>query len=65
MKKFLNSVDTMLVESIDGLVAAHADILALGQGHKFVRRKTLKPGKVGLLSGGGAGHDPLHGGFVG
>jgi dihydroxyacetone kinase-like protein len=65
MKKFLNSVDTMLVESLDGLVAAHADILALGQGHKFVRRKTLKPGKVGLLSGGGAGHEPLHGGFVG
>jgi dihydroxyacetone kinase-like protein len=65
MKKFLNSVDTMLVESLDGLVAAHSEILALGQGHKFVRRKTLKPGKVGLLSGGGAGHEPLHGGFVG
>jgi dihydroxyacetone kinase-like protein len=65
MKKFLNSVDTMLVESLDGLVAAHSDILALGSGHKFVRRKTLKPGKVGLLSGGGAGHEPLHGGFVG
>ena len=65
MKKFLNSVDTMLVEGLDGLVAAHSDILAPGPGHKFVRRKTLKPGKVGLLSGGGAGHEPLHGGFVG
>jgi dihydroxyacetone kinase-like protein len=65
MKKFLNSVDSMLVESLDGLAAAHSDILVLDPGHKFVRRKTLRPGKVGLLSGGGAGHEPLHGGFVG
>lgn len=65
MKKFLNSVDTMLIESLDGLVAAHSDILMLGPEHKFVRRRSLKPGKVGLLSGGGAGHEPLHGGFVG
>src|SRR5205085_5604765 len=32
---------------------------------KFVRRRTLTPGKVALLSGGGAGHEPLHAGFVG
>ncbi|MER9754417.1 dihydroxyacetone kinase subunit DhaK [Mesorhizobium sp. M0166] len=65
MKKFLNSVDTVLTESLDGFVAAHADILALGEEHKFVRRKVLKPGKVALISGGGSGHEPLHGGFVG
>ncbi|CAN7287163.1 dihydroxyacetone kinase subunit DhaK [Mesorhizobium sp. LjNodule214] len=65
MKKFLNSVDTMLTESLDGFVAAHADILVLGEEHKFVRRKVLKPGKVGLISGGGSGHEPLHGGLVG
>jgi dihydroxyacetone kinase-like protein len=65
MKKFLNSVDTVLTESLDGFVAAHADILALGDEHKFVRRKVLKPGKVALISGGGSGHEPLHGGLVG
>ncbi len=65
MKKFLNSVDTMLTESLDGFVAAHADILVLGEEHKFVRRKALKPGKVALISGGGSGHEPLHGGLVG
>jgi phosphoenolpyruvate---glycerone phosphotransferase subunit DhaK len=65
MKKFLNSVDTVLTESLDGFVAAHADILSLGDEHKFVRRKALKPGKVALISGGGSGHEPLHGGLVG
>ena len=65
MKKFLNDVDTILTESLDGFVAAHSDILALGEGHKFVRRKQLKKGKVALISGGGSGHEPLHAGFVG
>ena len=65
MKKFMNAVDTVLTESLDGFVAAHADILALGEDHKFVRRKTLRPGKVALISGGGSGHEPLHAGFVG
>ncbi|RNJ43842.1 dihydroxyacetone kinase subunit DhaK [Mesorhizobium erdmanii] len=65
MKKFMNAVDTVLTESLDGFVAAHADILALGEEHKFVRRRTLRPGKVALISGGGSGHEPLHAGFVG
>ena len=65
MKKLINSVDTVLTESLDGFVAAHADILVLGDGHKFVRRRNLKPGKVALISGGGSGHEPLHGGLVG
>ncbi|ESY87334.1 dihydroxyacetone kinase [Mesorhizobium sp. LNHC220B00] len=65
MKKFMNSVDMVLTESLDGFAAAHADILMLGEEHKFIRRKMLKPGKVALISGGGSGHEPLHGGFVG
>ncbi|KUM23437.1 dihydroxyacetone kinase [Mesorhizobium loti] len=65
MKKFLNSVDTVLTESLDGFVAAHSDILVLGDEHKFVRRRELKLGKVALISGGGSGHEPLHGGLVG
>lgn len=65
MKKLINDVETALAESLDGFVAAHADIIALGAGHQFVRRKALKPGKVALISGGGSGHEPLHTGFVG
>jgi len=65
LKKFLNSVEDVLTESLDGFAAAHADIVVLGGGHKFIRRTKLKPGKVALISGGGSGHEPLHGGFVG
>lgn len=65
MKKFMNSVDTILTESLDGFVSAHGDIVQLGGGHKFVRRTSLKAGKVALLSGGGSGHEPLHAGLVG
>jgi dihydroxyacetone kinase-like protein len=65
MKKFLNTPQSLLEESLDGFAAAHADILCLGEERKFVRRRTLKPGKVGLISGGGSGHEPLHAGFVG
>jgi phosphoenolpyruvate---glycerone phosphotransferase subunit DhaK len=65
VKKLINKVDSVLTESLDGFCAAHADIVALGAEHKFVRRKRLKPGKVALISGGGSGHEPLHAGFVG
>ena len=65
MKKLINDVSKVLTESLDGFVAAHGDIITLGEEHKFVRRKVLKPGKVALLSGGGSGHEPLHAGFVG
>jgi dihydroxyacetone kinase-like protein len=65
MKKLINATDTILSESLDGFAAAHADIVVLGAEHKFVRRRTLKPGKVALISGGGSGHEPLHAGFVG
>jgi phosphoenolpyruvate---glycerone phosphotransferase subunit DhaK len=65
MKRLMNAVETMLDESLDGFAAAHADIVELGSERKFVRRRALSPGKVGLISGGGAGHEPLHAGFVG
>ena len=65
MKKFINAVNNVLTESLDGFVAAHSDLLVLGQGYKFVRRKHLQRGKVALISGGGSGHEPLHVGFVG
>jgi dihydroxyacetone kinase-like protein len=65
MKKFLNSPESLLAESLDGFAAAHADIVLLGDDRKFVRRRALSAGKVALISGGGSGHEPLHAGFVG
>jgi dihydroxyacetone kinase-like protein len=65
MKKLINSPDTMLAESLDGFAAAHAGIVVLGPERKFVRRRSLTPSKVALISGGGSGHEPLHAGFVG
>lgn len=65
MKKFLNSVDTILSESLAGFAAAHSDLVMLDSSGKFLQRKELKQGKVALISGGGSGHEPLHGGFVG
>jgi dihydroxyacetone kinase-like protein len=65
MKKLINDLERVLIESLDGFAAAHADIVSLGADHKFVRRRELQRGKVGLVSGGGSGHEPLHTGFVG
>jgi dihydroxyacetone kinase-like protein len=65
MKKLINHVDTVLAESLDGFAAAHSDIITLGAARQFVRRRTLTPDKVALISGGGSGHEPLHAGFVG
>src|SRR5262245_19111239 len=65
MKKFINRVDDFLTESLAGFAAAHADLVELNREPAFVRRKSTTPGKVALISGGGSGHEPLHGGFVG
>lgn len=65
MKKLMNHVDTIRDESLDGFAAAHADIIVLGPGREYIRRKQVESGKVALISGGGAGHEPLHAGFVG
>src|SRR5215475_13520587 len=65
MKKLINDVDDVVNESIAGFCAAHSDIVRLGETAPFVLRRHLKQGKVALVSGGGSGHEPLHGGFVG
>ncbi len=65
MKKLINSPETVLSESLAGFAAAHADIVAIDPDCRFVRRRTLRAGKVALISGGGSGHEPLHVGFVG
>jgi dihydroxyacetone kinase-like protein len=65
MKKFLNSVDALIPESVAGLVRAHPDLVTASFEPTFVSRKTPATAKVGLISGGGSGHEPLHCGFVG
>jgi len=65
MKKFINEVDDVLVESLSGLAEAHPDLLRVEFEPTFVARKTNATGKVALISGGGSGHEPLHAGFVG
>jgi dihydroxyacetone kinase-like protein len=65
MKKFMNSTETMLRESLSGFTQCHRDIVALDRDFRFVSRQHMKRGKVALISGGGSGHEPLHTGFVG
>src|SRR3984893_10620200 len=66
MRKFLNEPAELVKESLAGLEAAHGDILRVDREAQIVGRKEApKQGKVGLISGGGSGHEPLHGGFVG
>ena len=65
MKKFINSVDSVLRESLTGLVQANPELLRVEFEPTFVARQARAQGKVTLISGGGSGHEPLHAGFVG
>src|SRR3954464_5167597 len=66
MKKFLNDPADVVKESLAGLAAAHGDLVRYDAGAQIlVRTDAPVQGKVGLVSGGGSGHEPLHGGFVG
>jgi dihydroxyacetone kinase-like protein len=65
VKKLINAPDTVVGDALAGLAAAHPS-LVVDSGDRLVRRADApRPGKVGLVSGGGSGHEPLHGGFVG
>ena len=66
MKKFMNDVDAILTQSLEGFGRAHQDLVSIHQDPTFVTRKApTRDGKVALISGGGSGHEPLHAGFVG
>ena len=66
MKKLINAVDDIVPESLAGLGAAHPDLVKIDTANNIVLRAGgPRSGKVGLISGGGSGHEPLHGGFVG
>jgi phosphoenolpyruvate---glycerone phosphotransferase subunit DhaK len=65
MKKFLNNVDNMLEESLLGFEKAHQDLVSLHLNPTFITRKNKAANKVAVISGGGAGHEPLHAGYIG
>ena len=66
MSKFLNNPDDIVPESLAGLEAAHRDLVTVDAENQVVLRAGGPvEGKVALVSGGGSGHEPLHGGFVG
>jgi len=66
MKKLINAVDDVVKDSLLGVEAAHSDIVAVDHENKVVYRIDAPvANKVGIISGGGSGHEPLHGGFVG
>ena len=66
MKKLVNDVHNVVKETLEGFALAHADMVEVHLDPDFVTRATPKAnGKVGLVSGGGSGHEPLHAGFVG
>jgi len=65
MKKIINSPDQIVDEMLDGLVFAYDSLVERIPDTMVVHRKAKKKGKVGLVSGGGSGHEPSHAGFVG
>ncbi len=66
MKKLINAPDAVLQDALRGVEAAHGDRLKVNYDPAYVVRADAPvEGKVGLVSGGGSGHEPMHGGFVG
>src|SRR5256714_9137517 len=65
MKLLINSPDTDAIDALAGVAAAHPSLAVDIENKVITRAGGPTPGKVGLVSGGGSGHEPLHGGFVG
>ncbi len=66
MKKLINQPENVVKEALAGMQAAHADLIRVDIEQQIIVRKDAPvQGKVGVISGGGSGHEPMHGGFVG
>ena len=66
MKKLINDPDAVVKEALAGIEAAHGDaVRVIHDPMVIVRADAPVQGKVGIISGGGSGHEPMHGGFVG
>jgi dihydroxyacetone kinase-like protein len=66
VKKLINKPEDVVTEELRGIAAAHPDLVRVNFGPNYVVRADAPvEGKVALVSGGGSGHEPMHGGFVG
>ncbi len=66
MKKLINAIDDVVKEQLEGMAAAHPDLIKVNYEPRYVYRADAPvAGKVAVVSGGGSGHEPMHGGFVG
>lgn len=66
MKKLINKPEDVVKEALAGMAVAHADLISVDiENQVIVRKNAPVKGKVGVISGGGSGHEPMHGGFVG
>jgi phosphoenolpyruvate---glycerone phosphotransferase subunit DhaK len=66
VKKLINKPDDVVLEELEGIAAAHGDRVRVSYDPALiVRADAPVEGKVGIVSGGGSGHEPMHGGFVG
>ncbi|MFH8751696.1 dihydroxyacetone kinase subunit DhaK [Streptomyces rimosus] len=65
MKMLINTPESVVTDALRGMAAAHPDLVVDVENRVIMRRDAPVSGKVGLVSGGGSGHEPLHGGFVG
>jgi phosphoenolpyruvate---glycerone phosphotransferase subunit DhaK len=66
MKKLINNPENVVKEELEGVALAHPDLVKVHYDPNFVvRAEAPVKGKVGVISGGGSGHEPMHGGFVG
>jgi phosphoenolpyruvate---glycerone phosphotransferase subunit DhaK len=66
MKKIINAPERVVRDALEGMAAAHADLIAVHFDPDYIVRVDAPVrGKVGLVSGGGSGHEPMHGGYVG
>ncbi len=65
MKKIINQPSNVVTEMLDGLAYVHSHLVHRVESFDIIARNAQKSGKVGLISGGGSGHEPAHAGFVG
>lgn len=65
MKKLINSPDDVIAEALRGIDAADENVRVDHENRVIFRAEPTRTGKVAVISGGGSGHEPLHGGFVG
>ena len=65
MKKIINNPNDVVTDMLQGLAKANPNVVYAGEGVEVISRKEKKAGKVGVISGGGSGHEPAHAGYVG